>query len=190
MKRAFALFLALSLVFAVSACGEAPSEPEPEAVTSTPEPTPEPTPTPTPEPEALAIGTEAALGDWAITVTAFEWKDEIVDSYFSFAPGEGNKFAVVSVDISNNGKTADTFLPSYGFGDDVFARIIYGDGYEFSATSLLGYDADIHDEYVNPLSSASGVIAFEIPSSVVDDTAGALYIVFTAGEATAEYQLR
>lgn len=38
-------------------------------------------------------------------------------------------------------------------------------------TSLLAYDADLHDEYVNPLSSASGIIAFEVPMTVVENAA-------------------
>ena len=191
MKKVVLLVLVLTLALSLAACGAGPEVPEPNVTPTPSTPSPEPTPSPTPEPTALAVGTKATLGDWNITVTGFELMDSIAGDYYgSFVPSEGNQFAVVSVTIYNAGKSSGTFLPSYSFGDDVRAKIIYGDGYEFSATSLLAYDADLHDEYVNPLSSASGIIAFELPMTVVENSTEPLYILFSAGNAEIEYQLR
>lgn len=191
MKKVVLLILALTLALSLAACEAGPETAEPNATPTPSTPSPEPTPSPTPETTALAVGTEATLGDWNITVTGFEFMESIAGDYYgSFVPSEGNQYAVVSVSIYNAGKSADTFLPSYSFGDDIRAKIIYGDGYEFSATSLLAYDADLHDEYVNPLSSASGIIAFEVPMTVVENAAEPLSILFSAGSTEIEYQLR
>lgn len=85
MKKILALLLALSMVFALAACGgnagpaekeeetvsqrhasrgeEAPAEKAEETPEPTPEPEPEPTPEPTPSPEELLIGSWVAKWD-------------------------------------------------------------------------------------------------------------------------------
>ena len=69
-----------------------------------------------------------------------------------------NQYAQIAATVSNKGKQTDKFLPSFGFGDDVSVKLLFGDGYEFSATQLLGYDKDLHDASINPLSSQEGEI--------------------------------
>ena len=136
------------------------------------------------------IGTKSSLGDWNITIDSFEWTDSIAADYAgSFKPDDGNQFAVVHTTVYNAGKSADIFLPSYSSGADVKTKVLYGDGYEFSSSSLLGYSRDLHDTHVNPLSTTSGVIVFEIPNSVVDDS-GDLFIEFSASDCAVRYQLR
>lgn len=120
--------------------------------------------------EIIQIGEVGALGDWSVSVTSVQTVDSIPDGYGTFAPDEGNKYLVVSLSVSNNGKEADTFLPSFGMGNDVQAKILYDDGYEFSATHLLGYSKSLHDQSLNPLSTKDGDIAFEIPDSVSAST--------------------
>lgn len=118
----------------------------------------------------IQMGEADTLGDWSVTASTTQTVDSIPDGYGTFSPDAGNKYLVISISVTNNGKTADTFLPSFGMGDDVQAKLLYGDGYEFSATQLLGYSKSLHDQTLNPLSTKEGDIAFEIPDSVASAT--------------------
>ena len=135
-------------------------------------------------------GNSASLKDWTINVTDAQIVDSIAADYGSFEPKEeGNKFIQVFVTVNNDGKQADRFLPSYSIGDDVNAKILYSDGYEFTATNLLGYSNDLHDSTINPLSSQTGEIAFEIPSTVAEST-DELLIQFSSGNDTLKFKVR
>nr|WP_304058265.1 DUF4352 domain-containing protein [Enterocloster clostridioformis] len=86
----------------------------------------------------LAIGEEGTLKDWSIVVTNAEIADSIKENdYYGFSPEEGNKYMAIDVTVSNNGKNAANFLPSFGMGDDISAKVLYQGDYEFSATNLL-----------------------------------------------------
>lgn len=136
------------------------------------------------------IGDSASLKDWTINVTDAQIVDSISSDYAVFSPNEeGNKYVQVYATAENNGKQAGNFLPSYGFGDDINAKVLYSDGYEFSATILLGYDNDLHDSHINPLSSQSGEIAFEIPSTVAEST-DELLIQFSSGNDVIKFKIR
>lgn len=144
------------------------------------------------EPEEVIynIGETAVLKDWEISVTDMQIVDSISSDYVVFSPNEeGNKFAQAFVTVNNKGKQSDSFLPSFGYGDDVYAKLVYGDGYEFTATQLLGYDGDLHDSTINPLSSQSGEIAFEIPEAVVNAT-DEILIRFYSGDDMAIFKVR
>ncbi len=213
-KKIIALALAIIAVLSLAACGRPASTTEPEQTpkenvetTTTPETTQptqptesseEPTPEeetppeeeePEPEETPIAIGDTAALGDWEIVVTNFEFKTEIKDNYGSFSPDEGNQYGVVYVTVTNSGKEAGRFLPFIGLDDDVSTKIMYGDGYEYSPTSLIGHDEDMHDKVLNPLTSASGIIAFALPQAVVDSTEP-LVLSMSAGSNEVTFTLR
>ncbi len=96
---------------------------------------------------------------------------------------------LVTATAENTGKEADTFLPSFGLNDDVSAKVLYGDGYEFSLTQLLGYSKDLINSTINPLSSKEGDIAFELPNSVADSTEP-LIIEFSSGNNNVDFALR
>lgn len=137
-----------------------------------------------------ALGNSADLKDWSINVTDVKIVDSIAGSLGSFSPKEeGNTYVQVFVTVENTGKTADSFLPSFCIGDDVSAKILYSDGYEFSATNLLGYTNDLHDSTINPLSSKTGEIVYEIPSQVVHSEE-TLLLQFSSGNDTVEFNLR
>lgn len=142
-----------------------------------------------PEETAFQIGDNSQLKDWAISVTDVKTVDSIKADYGSFSPEEGNKYLHLFVTVTNNGKTADTFMPTMGFGDDVRAKVLYGDGYEFSASNLLGYSNEIHDSTVNPLSTKTGELAFAVPASVADGTEE-LLVEFSSGNDTVVFKIR
>lgn len=136
------------------------------------------------------IGDSAQLKDWEISVTDMKIVETIAMDYGSFSPKEnGNKYVQVFAIVNNNGKQAERFLPLIGIGDNVNAKVLYGDGYEFSATNLLGYDNDLHDSTVNPLSSQTGEIVFEVPEAVASSE-DELLIRFTSGNDTVQFKLR
>ena len=109
--------------------------------------------------------------------------------YFGFKPEDGNKYLTVDITVVNNGKNASKFLPSFGMGDDISAKLLYQSDYEFSATNLLGYDKELHDSTVNPLSTKSGIVAFEIPDSVASSDEE-LILVISAGKKNLQFKIR
>ena len=100
--------------------------------------------------------------------------DSIAGSLGSFSPKEeGNTYLQVFVTD----------------GDDVIAKVLYSDGYEFTASNLLGYTNDLHDSSINPLSSKTGEIVYEIPSQVADSEE-ALLLQFSSGNESVTFNLR
>ncbi len=137
-----------------------------------------------------ALGNSAELKDWSINVTDVKIVDSIAGSLGSFSPKEeGNTYLQVFVTVDNIGKTADSFLPSFAIGDDIIAKVLYSDGYEFTASNLLGYTNDLHDSSINPLSSKTGEIVYEIPSQVADSEE-ALLLQFSSGNESVTFNLR
>lgn len=136
------------------------------------------------------IGGSASLQDWTISVTDAKIVDSVSGDYLSYNPNEeGNKYLQVFVTVNNDGKKADSFLPSFGIGDDVSSKVLYSDGYEFTATNLLGYNNELHDSTINPLSSQTGEIFFEIPGTVAESTEE-LIIQFSSGNDTLKFKIR
>lgn len=137
-----------------------------------------------------ALGNSTDLKDWSINVTDVKIVDSIAGSLGSFSPKEeSNTYVQVFVTVENTGKTADSFLPSFCIGDDVNAKVLYSDGYEFTASNLLGYTNDLHDSTINPLSSKTGEIVYEIPSEVVNSEEP-LLLQFSSGNDTVAFNLR
>lgn len=147
-------------------------------------------PTPTPGTSLLSIGDSAPLGDWEISVTDFYYTDKIdMSSYTYYHPDEGNQYAVVVAQVTNNGTAMGTFLPTYSMSNDVRAKIYYADKYEYSASVLFGVDDDLHDETLNPLTSKEGIIVFSIPDAVVDGE-DSLVIILSSGHDELTFSLR
>lgn len=140
--------------------------------------------------DALAIGQDGVLGDWTVTVTNMEITDSIKENaYYGFNPEEGNKYLYVDSTVTNNGKNAASFLPSYGLNNDISAKLLYRGEYEFSSTNLLGHSKDMHNSTVNPLSSKSGIIAFEIPDSIASSEEE-LVLLISQGKNTLQIKVR
>lgn len=138
----------------------------------------------------LYIGDEGTLKDWTIVITNAEITDSIKENdYYGFSPEEGNKYLAIDITATNNGKNAATFLPSFGLGDDISAKLLYQGEYEFSATNLLGYSKSLFDTTVNPLSTKSGLVAFELPDSVAS-AEEELILVISAGKNDIQFKVR
>ena len=78
------------------------------------------------------IGDTANLKDWSITVNDMAILDNIVMDFGQYTPSsDNNKCLDIFVSVTNNGKSSNSFLSSFPMSDDVIAKVIYGDGYEF-----------------------------------------------------------
>ncbi len=58
-------------------------------------------------------------------------------------------------------------MPSFTLNNSG-VKIIYDGTYEYSSSNLLGYDKDLHDKQLNPLTELNGIIAFSVVNEVKD----------------------
>lgn len=138
----------------------------------------------------LGLNEESTLKDWSITITNVEFLDKIPQSqYTNFQAKEGNKYLKIDCTVTNNGTDSNTFLPTITLGSSVTAKVLYQNNYEYSPSNLLGHQDDLHDTTLNPLSSKDGMIAFEIPDSVVSSDEE-LILVLKAGKDEIKYKVR
>lgn len=141
------------------------------------------------EAAAIAIGAPGTIENWTITIDNVQTLATVPDGYVEFNADDGNKYLLISLTASNEGKEAGRFMPSFGMADDIAAKILYGDGYEFTQTQLLGYSNSIMDSTINPLSSKTGDLAFELPDSVADSTEP-LILQISAGSESINFSVR
>ena len=134
----------------------------------TPTAAPTPVATPGPKETKVALGKKGTVGDWKIGVKKASVKTKITNGkYRQYTPGKGKSFVVISLSAQNNGEKAATFLPRIGYADkSVTATLLYQDKYEYSLTELLSYDKDLTAKKIQPLSTESGIVAFEVPKKV------------------------
>lgn len=138
----------------------------------------------------IGVNEESKIEDWSVLITSAGVTDKISENNtWGFTPKEGNKYFKIDCTITNNGTNAHTFLPSLNLKNDISAKIIYKTEYEYTSTILLGYSNDLHDTTVNPLSTKSGSIAFEIPDSIAT-TNEELILVISAGRKNIKFKVR
>lgn len=131
-------------------------------------PTPAVSATPAPKAKSLKLGKKGTTGNWKICVKKAEKKTQIKNgAYFVFKPEKGDQFISITATVRNNGKKKDTFLPKVGYKDKMLtATLYYKDKYEYQPMELLSYDKDLIGTSINPLTSKSGIIVFEVPKKV------------------------
>ncbi len=142
------------------------------------------------EKDILDLGKKSKLTDWTVTVNKAEIRAKIQDGqFYAFKPDKGNKFIYITATVRNNGKKKSTFLPTVVYDDSLDATLYYEDKYEYSATNLLGYDKDLHQQNINPLTKKKGVIAFEVPKKVAKKK-GKLILELGTEEESVYYSLK
>lgn len=142
-----------------------------------------------PEETTLAVGEKTTLGDWEITLDSFKVTAEIQNTFGSFSADEGNKFVVTTLTVKNNGTQSDTFMSSFPVGNkDVVSKIFYKGTYEFSGSNLLGHKEDLHNQSLNPLSSLTGIMAYEVADEAAESDE--LVLTLTLGDESVTYALK
>lgn len=200
MKKVILMSALFSTTVVLSACGGGSGKDAaaaPSAAIETPAVT-EPATEPVTEEETteaaaevivMAMNEPATLQHWDFTVTDVQIVDKISESeYLAFTPNEGNKFLLVTASVTNNSEEADTFLPSYGTTNDVMAKLYCGDS-EILLTNLLGYDNKLLSVQIEPQTTKTGDLTFEIPDSVADGEEEIL-LNFKAGKEEIVYKVR
>lgn len=121
-----------------------------------------------PEKQIIKMGETITFDNFEITLNSAETQEKIKSSeYTAFKPDEGNVYITLNLTVKNIDTEASEFLSTFPVGSDIRAKLTYG-SYEFQESNLLGYSEDIHSTFLNPLSSKTGVVAFEIAEDIAD----------------------
>lgn len=189
-KKLFAGIMAVCLAVSLCAC-QSSTPVSNKDTTQTPDTQTTPTPSITATMDDFyKIGDSAVLKDWTITITDAKIVDSISLNYGSYSPEEdGDKYLQLFVSVENNGKQSAQFLPPISVGNSVSTKLIYNNEYEFSSTNLLGYQNDLHTSTVNPLSSRTGEIIFEVSPAVAEGTEE-LFVEFISGTNSIKIKIR
>ena len=116
----------------------------------------------TPQTQTLSID------NWDITYKGYEVQDYIKTGIITgFEPVDGSSYLVVNLAVKNIDTKIHTFLPSLYFGAVLDVKIIYNE-YEYTHSTLIGYEEDLTNEEINPLITVNGILAFEIPESITE----------------------
>lgn len=121
-----------------------------------------------PKETEISLGKKVTLlDDWKITVKKMEAKKSInKGGGFVFPADKGQIYICVTMTIRNNGKEAAKLLPRVGMRDTMCTATLFYDDYEYKGTSLIGYDKDLMDTTIQPLTGKTGIIAFQVPKKV------------------------
>ncbi|MGI5898543.1 MAG: DUF4352 domain-containing protein [Christensenellales bacterium] len=107
------------------------------------------------------------VGNWEVAILSCEITDKIWSSGItSFTPDDDNVFVVIRLTAKNIGKENNIFFSYYSSSSQ--AKIIYGEGYELTATKLWGWEEDIISESCNPLSTIKGAIVFSCAPEIAN----------------------
>lgn len=184
MKKTIIASLLLATSLCATGCVTPGDTKANEPATQNPELTQPAAPDTTASPETIAntdavLGTAYTIGDWSITINSVSYNTRVADNaYYGHVAEEGSKYLVVNLTVTNNGKTANAFLNTYSFGNDVVrTKVVYKGEYEYTSTNMLGYSRDMHDDSVQPLASSTGEVIFSLPDTVVngDDDAELIF---------------
>ena len=154
----------------------------PETTTETPKATTEAT-------ASLTLGETGTIGNWSVTVTGSETTKRVDEDMMYFEASEGNQYVMIDATVENTGKQAASFLSMVTLDGDPDAKLIYGDGYEYKPTGLMGSEKELQDTPVNPLEKKDGRITFEVPDTVVESNEP-LTLTITNGTDTLSYAIR
>ncbi|MDE6579940.1 MAG: DUF4352 domain-containing protein [Ruminiclostridium sp.] len=138
-----------------------------------------------------SLGDTIEIGNFQITANSVEVTDRVaspISETVGFKPEDGSKYVVIDTTVKNIGTDNNTFLPVVGtVKKDISVKLVFGD-YEFKSTNLLGHSDDLHTTSLNPLSSKTGFIAFQVADEVAQDLSD-VKLVFSLDKDNYEYSL-
>lgn len=131
----------------------------------------------------------AMCGTWEITLKGVEYKDDYSAGLWSeYVTEEGATYAGFKVVITNTAEEAKTLFPLIYYPDtDMNVKLVFGK-YEYERTVMILHHDDITNKELNPLVSATGIIAFEIPDAV-RDSSEPLVLRFTCGDEYTDFTI-
>ena len=165
-KRLFSLVCCVTML--CSGCSSAINPSSTSGISASTSPVVTATPAPTTKTgKVLALGSKTSIGEWEIKVKKAEVKSDIDNGMYVFEPSKGSKYVCITATVRNNGKKEGTFIPTVGYANkDIFATLYYQDKYEYKCVDLINYKKDLCDLKIQPLTSKTGIIAFDVPKKV------------------------
>lgn len=137
----------------------------------------------------LNIDQSLSLDIWDIQVNDVQIKSTISDSKIYYDSPEGCKYVAINISVTNNSTHSVTFFPDELYADDIYANLTCSGKNEFVPTRFDDYSYDILSTVVNPTTTDSGEIIFEIPDSIIEAN-GEMVLNFTVGSDTKSVKIR
>lgn len=176
MKKITVLICVLLLSVSFVACGGSTSDngaSTSEATTETKE-------------KVYKTGDMISLNDWEITVDKAKVVQSVKSQFLEFTPEEEtDQYLEVSMTVKNNGSEKRYFCPPIANEqEDTYAVLIYDGKYEYTPTTLLGYENSLDNSVVNPVSTKNGDLHFSFPKELGDTTDKMVIQIVSAGDKT------
>ena len=143
-------------------------------------------------PEGLiGCNEEVEIGDWIATMTGYSFEDEWSDGFLTYSAGDGNKYLLVDLTVTNNGTKADTFVTKYyAYDGDIEAKIYYQDKYEYTINNFMGsVGDDLSSLSIKPLETKEGSLIFKVPDAVASED-GSVTMELTRNKDTYNFQIK
>lgn len=134
---------------------------------------------------------EVEVGDWIATMTGYSFEDEWSDGFLTYSSGDGNKYLLVDLTVTNNGTKANTFVTKYyAYDGDIKAKIYYQDKYEYQINNFMGsVGDDLSSLSIKPLETKEGSLIFKVPDAVASED-GSVTMELTLNKDTYKFQIR
>ena len=173
MKRLTVLILTLSLLIILISCGT--------KSTDTNEKT---------DNVVYALGQPVTINDWEVTVDDVSVVQSVEDKMATFTPDEDtDQFLSVALTIKNNDSKKRVFSPmDKETSEAVIITLINDDKYEYEPTMLSGYEEELFNSVVDPISTKTGKLHFSYPKDMGDLTDN-MVIRIVSGENEADISL-
>lgn len=143
-------------------------------------------------PEGLiGCNEEVEIGDWIATMTGYSFEDEWSDGFLTYSAGDGNKYLLVDLTVTNNGTKADTFVTKYyAYDGDIEAKIYYQDKYEYNINNFMGsVGDDLSSLSIKPLETKEGSLIFKVPDTVASED-GSVTMELTLNKDVYNFQIK
>lgn len=143
-------------------------------------------------PEGLiGCNEEVEIGDWVATMNSYSFEDEWSDGFLTYSAGDGNKYLLVDLTVTNNGTKADTFVTKYyAYDGDIEAKIYYQDKYEYNINNFMGsVGDDLSSLSIKPLETKEGSLIFKVPDTVASED-GSVTMELTLNKDVYNFQIK
>lgn len=143
-------------------------------------------------PEGLiGCNEEVEIGDWIATMTGYSFEGEWSDGFLTYSAGDGNKYLLVDLTVTNNGTKADTFVTKYyAYDGDIEAKIYYQDKYEYNINNFMGsVGDDLSSLSIKPLETKEGSLIFKVPDAVASED-GSVTMELTLNKDVYNFQIK
>lgn len=134
---------------------------------------------------------EVEVGDWIATMTGYSFEDEWSDGFLTYSAGDGNKYLLVNLTVTNNGTKANTFVTKYyAYDGDIKAKIYYQDKYEYQINNFMGsVGDDLSSLSIKPLETKEGSLIFKVPDAVASED-GSVTMELTLNKDTYNFKIK